>query len=60
MQRYRSLGRDKLRCAVAEDDQEGCRFAQRYGFRAVEEKDGTVIYEKYIGYPETYTGELEA
>ena len=60
VQRYRSLGRDKLRCAVAEDDQEGCRFAQRYGFRAVEEKDGTVIYEKYIGYPETYTGELEA
>ena len=45
---------------MAEDDQEGCRFAQRYGFRAVEEKDGTVIYEKYIGYPETYTGELEA
>lgn len=60
VQRYRALGRDKLRCAVASDNQEGCRFAQRYGFQAVDEQGGTVIYEKYIGYPATYTGELEA
>lgn len=60
VQRYRAMGRDKLRCAVAADNQEGDRFVRRYGFRAVEEQGGTVIYEKYIGYPATYTGELEA
>lgn len=53
---FRPMGRDTLCVSIDPENQEACRFAERYGFRKSGE-DGTV-YQKYIGYPESYTGEL--
>ena len=56
---YRPLGRKKLCVSLDAENGQARRFAVRYGFRETAGTDAnSLIYEKNIEYPASYTGEL--
>ena len=56
---YRPMGRDTICISIDPGNREARRFAERYGFRKMgEDGENSTVYQKYIGYPESYTGEL--